>query len=93
MKFPDYNSGGTGERLPVRIYSLLDYPAASLPGNALNLAWIAEAASDYFVTEDFTTEASKMLWMVAFNRESNSEADCCAVRPSSNAREKLAMTP
>ncbi len=47
----------------------------------------------YFVAAIFTTEASKMLWIAAFNWASNSESDCCAVKPSSNAREKLAMTP
>src|SRR5439155_61899 len=34
-----------------------------------------------------------MLWMAVSRAASNSLSDCCAVRPSVSAREKLAMTP
>src|ERR1700757_2862797 len=38
-------------------------------------------------------DASKMLWMAASSVASNSAAVCCAERPSTRAREKLAAMP
>ena len=41
----------------------------------------------------YVLEASKMLAMDESSIALNSSSDCCAVRPSVSAREKLAMTP
>ena len=38
-------------------------------------------------------DASKMLWIELSSMALNSSSDCCALRPSDSAREKLATMP
>lgn len=68
-------------------------PAASLPTRSCAARPPTRKARTEPGLQPGARDASKMLWMEASMAASNSASDCWAVRPSTSAREKLAIMP